>query len=320
MKTTHQRDIPTPQDPLGETLYSLRLNGVIYAKSELTAPWGIDMPPLEGKIMFHIITQGACWLRLPDHADTYLQPGDIALLARGEGHLISYDEHIQCEPFFDIPVTQISKRFEFIQYGGGGETTLLTCGVLGFDTVVGQKLISQLPSIIHMKSGEGVTHSLQELIKLMAEESKALSVGGEAIVAHLADIIVIKAIRHWLDHAPEANKGWLGALKDPKIGKALNAMHTNPESDWTLESLAAEVGMSRSGFSARFTEVIGTSAKQYLTEWRMGLARMKIMESPISLIELAEDLGYTSEAAFSRAYKRVFGVPPLRESRVKPSK
>ena len=132
------------------------------------------------------------------------------------------------------------------------------------------------------------------------------------MVANLADIIVIQAIRHWIETSPDASSGWLGALKDPKIGKALAVIHAHPEEAWTVDQLAQQAGMSRSGFSARFTQVIGTSVKQYLTEWRMNLARVKIMQSPISLVELAEELGYKSEAAFSRAYKRVFGVPPLR--------
>jgi len=198
------------------------------------------------------------------------------------------------------------------------DRTLLTCGVLSFDHVVGKKLISQLPPLIHMKSDDGqLPDSLVTLIELMAEEATSLAAGGETIVAHLADIIVIKAIRYWLEHAPEASKGWLGAIKDPKLGKALSLMHAHPESHWTVDRLATQAGMSRSGFSARFTEIIGTSVKQYLTEWRMNLARMKIMQSPTPLIELAEELGYTSEAAFSRAYKRVFGVPPLRPNRAK---
>ncbi len=132
------------------------------------------------------------------------------------------------------------------------------------------------------------------------------------MISNLADIIVIQAIRHWIDHAPEANVGWLGALKNPKIGKALAVIHAQPEKNWTVESLAQHAGMSRSGFSAKFSEIIGTSAKQYLTEWRMSLARMKILQSPVLLVDLAEELGYKSEAAFSRAYKRIFGVPPLR--------
>ncbi len=310
------REIPESQDTLGETLYALRLNGLVYANSELSSPWGIEMPPMEGKMMFHIVTQGGCYLHLKDHSEVYCQPGELILLPKGQGHLISSGADSACAPFFDIPVSKFSERFEFMRYGGGGDQTLLTCGVLSFDHVVGQKLISQLPELIHMKSEEGqLPESIKALIQLMAEEAKSLRAGGETIVAHLADIIVIKAIRYWLSHAPEASKGWLGALKDPKIGKALALMHAHPESMWTVERLAEQAGMSRSGFSAKFTEVIGVSVKQYLTEWRMNLARMKILQSPTPLIELAEELGYTSEAAFSRAYKRVFGVPPLRQGR-----
>ena len=287
---------------------------MVYANSELSAPWGVEMPPMKGKMMFHIVTHGGCWLRFPDYEDVYLKPGELALMPRGEGHFISSDVSVNCQPFFEIPVSKINDRFEFMRYGGGGDKTLLTCGVLSFDHIVGEKLIAQLPPLIHMKSDGGQLEStLKALIQLMSEEAEMLGVGGETVVAHLADIIVIKAIRYWIEHSPEASKGWLGALRHPKIGKALAVMHAHPETAWTIDRLAAQAGMSRSGFSAKFTEVIGVSAKQYLTEWRMNLARMKIMQSPVPLIELAEELGYTSEAAFSRAYKRIFGVPPLRQ-------
>ena len=320
MASPRHREIPESADILGETLYSLRLNGLVYANSELSAPWGIDMPPMPGKMMFHIVTQGGCWLRLPGHEDVYLHPGDIALLPKGEGHLITSETATECQPFFDIPVTKLSERFEHMRYGGGGKQTLLTCGVLGFDHIAGEKLISQLPPLIHMRSDNGqLPYPLSALTQLMAEEAAMLRAGGETVVAHLADIIVIQAIRYWVEHAAEAGSGWLGALKDPKIGKALAMMHSHPEHPWTVEQLAQHAGMSRSGFSARFTETIGTSAKQYLTEWRMHLARKKILHAPVPLIELAEELGYTSEAAFSRAYKRVFGVPPLRQQRTQPS-
>ncbi len=321
METIGQRTIPESADTLGETLYSLRLDGLMYAQSELSAPWGIEMPPMSGKMMFHIVTEGGCWLRFPDHEAVFVQPGELVLLLKGEGHSIASAENLACQPFFDIPVSQLSERFEFLRYGGGGDVTRLTCGVLSFDHVAGAKLISQLPQLIHMKSHNGVLPArLQSLVQLMAEEARALSAGGETVVAHLADIIVIQAIRYWVEHSPEANKGWLGALKDPKIGKALAVIHAHPESAWTVDRLAQHAGMSRSGFSARFTEVIGTSVKQYVTEWRMSLARMKIMQSPIALADLAEALGYQSEAAFSRAYKRVIGAPPLRQKQGSNSK
>ncbi len=314
MQEHNLRDIPPSTDALGETLYSLRLNGLLYAKSELSAPWGIDMPPMPGKMMFHIVTHGGCWLRLRDGHNIHLDPGDLVLLPHGEGHDIAYEASADSTPLFDIPIEKMSERFEFIRFGGEGKKTLLTCGVLSFDHAAGQKLLLQLPQFIHIKNQDGqLPTKLQTLIELMEEEATTLGAGGETVVAHLADIIVIQAIRYWVDHSTEAKSGWLGGLKDPKIGKALAAMHSHPDKTWTLERLAEYAGMSRSGFSARFTEVIGTSAKQYLTEWRMSLARMKIMQSPTPLIDLAEEFGYTSEAAFSRAYKRVFGVPPLRQ-------
>jgi len=313
MADAQPRSFPERSDPLGDTLYSLRLNGLIYAQSELTAPWGVDMPAMEGKMMFHIVTQGACWLRFHDGESVLLNSGDLALIPLGEGHMISSEADIACDPFFNIPVEMLSDRFEFMRYGGGGEQTLLTCGVISFDHAAGQKLIQQLPQIICIKhDSDALPAQLQTVIQLMSDEVTTLSAGGETVVANLADIIVIKAIRYWIEHDPEATKGWLGALKDPKIGKALTAIHTRPEYTWTVDRLAEQAGMSRSSFSARFTDVIGTSVKQYVTEWRMSLARMKIMQSQVSLIELSEELGYQSEAAFSRAYKRVFGEPPLR--------
>ncbi len=213
-----------------------------------------------------------------------------------------------------------------MRYGGGAgteeqrtgeEETRLTCGVLGFGQIAAQKLIRELPQCIHIKGDDGALPAqLTTLIQLMEQEARALSPGGGVtVMAHLADIIVIQAIRHWINSSTEASKGWLGALKDPKLGKALAAIHAHPEAGWTVSRLARHAGMSRSGgFSARFTEVIGTSVKQYLTEWRMNLARLRIGQSPVTLTKLAEELGgYQSEAAFSRAYKRVFGgVPPLR--------
>lgn len=313
MSEVKQRDIPELSDALGETLYSLRLNGLMYANSELSAPWGVAMPPMAGRLMFHIVTRGGCWLRFPDHEALYLEPGDLALLPKGEGHLISSADGLECEPFFDIPVSKLTDRFEFMRYGGGGDETHVTCGVLSFDHVAGQKLISQLPPVIRMQAARGeLSSQLQSLIQLMGIEASTLSTGSETVVAHLADIIVIQAIRHWIAHSPSASHGWLGALKDPKIGKALAAIHAHPEVAWTVERLAEEAGMSRSGFSARFSETVGTSVKQYLTEWRMRLARMRIMHSKTTLADLAEEMGYQSEAAFSRAYKRMFGVAPIR--------
>ncbi|MCZ6798439.1 MAG: AraC family transcriptional regulator [Gammaproteobacteria bacterium] len=306
-----KREIPTFTDPLGETLHLLRLNGTLYCRSELTAPWGVELPAFDGQMMFHVITSGHCWLEVEGEQPRLLQQGSLALVPHGNGHSIRSHPTADAEPLFDIPVEQVSERYEIMRYGGGGDLTQLTCGVVRFDHVAGQQLIAQLPNVLQIDTWEDEDGSwLQSTLRFIAREARELRPGGETVITHLADILIIQAIRSWIDSAPEADQGWLAALRDDQVGKALAAIHREPDKDWTVASLAKEVGMSRSGFSARFTNLVGESAKRYLTQWRMQLARTQLQQSSDSLSVLAERLGYQSEAAFSRAFKRVFGVPP----------
>lgn len=306
-----QREIPSITDPLGETLHLLRLNGTLYCRSELTSPWGVDMPPFEEYMMFHIVTAGHCWLEVEGEEPRLLQQGSLTLVPHGNGHCIRSSPTANTKPLFDIPVEKISERYEIMHYGGDGELTSLTCGVVSFDHVAGQQLIAQLPKVLQINTwGEEEGSWLQSTLRFIANEARELRPGGETIITHLADILIIQAIRTWIDTAPEADQGWLAALRDKQVGRALAAIHREPEKDWSVDSLAKEVGMSRSGFSARFTHLVGESAKRYLTHWRMQLARAQLLETSDTLIILAERYGYQSEAAFSRAFKRVFGVSP----------
>lgn len=312
------REIPDLTDPLGETLHLLRLNGTLYCRSELTAPWGIDMPPFEDYMMFHVVTAGHCWLEIPGEEPRLLQQGSLTLVPHGLGHTIRSHPTADITPLFDIPVEKVSDRYEVMRFGGdrgagshNGEVTHLTCGVVSFDHVVGQQLIAQLPKILQIDTWRDEEDSwLQSTLRFIAVEAKALRPGGETVITHLADILIIQAIRTWIDTAPEANQGWLSALRDKQVGRALAAIHRQPEKDWTVDSLAKEVGMSRSGFSARFTHLVGESAKHYLTHWRMQLARAQLRGTKDTLTILADRFGYQSEAAFCRAFKRVFGVSP----------
>ena len=306
-----KRDIPVFTDPLGETLHLLRLNGSLYCRSELTAPWGVDLPAFEGHMMFHVITSGYCWLEVEGEEPRLLQQGTLALVPHGNGHCIRSNPTADVEPLFGIPVEQVSDRYEIMRYGGGGELTNLTCGVVSFDHVAGQQLIAQLPKVLQIDTwGDEEGSWLQSTLRFIAREAKELRPGGETVITHLADILIIQAIRKWIDSAPEADQGWLAALRDGHVGKALAAIHREPAKDWTVASLAKEVGMSRSGFSARFTNLVGESAMRYLTMWRMQLARMQLQETSDTLAVLADRFGYQSEAAFCRAFKRMFGVPP----------
>lgn len=312
MPNINERQLPKPSDPLGQVLYQLRLNGSLYCQSELDAPWGLAMPESSGKMMFHIVMSGHCWLSVNEQNHAYLPTGSLALVPHGEGHRIFSSEGVNCTPLFDIPVTQISDRYELMQYGGDGVHTSLLCGVMSFDLAAGSWLISQLPKVITLNSTDNSSNTwLQSTLQLITNEALNLNLGGETIMSHLADIIVIQAIRHWVETSIEAQQGWLGAIRDQKLGKALAAIHNQPARHWTVDQLAQTAGMSRSGFSARFTDVVGTSVKQYLTNWRMSLARAKLNTQNLTLGDLADELGYKSEAAFSRAYKRVMGESPI---------
>lgn len=307
----NNNNIPEYTDPLGETLHLLRLTGTLYCRSELSAPWGVDMPAFEGYMMFHVVTAGHCWLEIEGEQPRMLQQGSLTLIPHGNGHCIRNNPGDDALPLFDIPVEKVSERYEIMRHGGGGELTQLTCGVVRFDHIAGQQLIKQLPSVVQINAfSEEQGGWLESTLRLIASEARELRPGGETVITHLADILIIQAIRSWINTAPEADQGWLAALRDKYIGKALAAIHSKPEKDWSLASLASEVGMSRSAFSARFTRLVGESAIQYLTHWRMQLARVQLLETTDSLAVLADRLGYQSEVAFSRAFKRIFGVSP----------
>ena len=305
--------LPAANDPLGEILHQLRLTGSLYCRSTLSGDWSLAMPSLPGSMMFHIITRGECWLQVEDEAPRPMGQGTLALIPHGRGHSISSDPQLPPTPLFDAGIRKISERYEVLEIQGAGATTELTCGVMGFDQALGHQLLQQLPPLMILDSldhcGEQWLHSTLEFIRCEASDLKP---GGETIITHLADILVIQLIRHWLERSDRGEQGWLAALRDQHIGVALRAIHHQPDKHWTVDSLARECGLSRSGFSARFTQLMGNSVKRYLTEWRMRLAHQRLQQQSVPLIVLAEELGYQSEAAFSRAFKRIIGVSPGR--------
>jgi len=298
-------------DPLGEALHFLRMSGTFYVRSELTAPWALALPPVQGCLSFHVVTSGRSWLEVEGAEPRLLQPGDLALVPHGEGHRLASEPGIPAPSVHDLRHEHVSDRYAILRHGGGGAATSLVCGAVRFDHPAAHHLVKLLPKMIHVEASiSPQTEWIQSTLRFMAAEAKELRPGGETVITRLADILVIQAIRSWIQEDPAAKTGWLGALQDEQIGRAITLIHREPAREWTVASLASEVAMSRSAFAARFTELVGEPAMQYVTRWRMHVALTWLKEEDAGLVDLANRLGYQSEAAFSRAFKRFIGVSP----------
>jgi AraC-like DNA-binding protein len=299
-----------PADALGEALHFLRMSGAFYCRSDLTAPWGMTLPPMPGYLWFHVVTAGSALLETED-ATMAVQPGDLSLVTRGAGHVLRSEPGAPAPGILELEREIVSDRYEILRHGGGGARTNLICGAVRLAHPAARNLIEILPDIIHVGTSDAPDPNwMQGTLGLLAAETKELRPGGEAVITRLADIIVIQAIRSWIATDSAARPGWLGALRDPQIGRAISLVHSDPAREWTLASLADELAMSRSAFSARFTELVGEPAMQYVTRWRMHIALTSLREDGATIAELASRLGYRSEAAFARAFKRVIGSAP----------
>ena len=300
-----------PSDPLGEALHFLRMNGAFYCRSELSAPWGMTMMPMPGYIWFHVVTAGRFWLEAGEAEPIMLQAGDLGLVPHGEGHVLRSQPGVEAPGVLDLEREEVSDRYEILRHGGGGAPTTLICGAVRFDHPAARNLVDILPPILHLEAASSPELEwMQSTLRLMAAEAKSLRPGGEAVITRLGDILVVQAIRSWIETDPAAQTGWLGALQDRQIGRAISLIHRDPARDWTVAALADELAMSRSAFAARFTELVDEPAMQYVTRWRMQVAVNSLREEGATVAELASRLGYRSEAAFARAFKRVIGVPP----------
>ncbi len=304
--------IPTiPVDPLGDALHFLRMNGSFYSRCAFTEPWGLVLPPMPGSLMFHIVTSGWCVLEVEGAEPRRLQPGDLALVPHGDGHRLASALGIPGARLFDLPREMISDRYEVLRQGGGGAATHLICGAVTFDHPAAHHLVDVLPNMITVEASDSPRMEwIRSTVRQMAAEATELRTGGETVITRLADVLVIQAIRSWLEQDPAARTGWLGALRDRQISRAIAFIHRDPARAWSVASLAAEVAMSRSAFSARFTALVGEPPMLYVTRWRVHVAQASLKEDGATLGELAHRLGYQSEAAFSRAFKRFMGVSP----------
>jgi AraC-like DNA-binding protein len=304
-------NIPDHVDPLGAALHFLRMSGVFYCRCEFREPWALALPDFEDSMMFHFVTEGRCWLEVDGANASPLRAGDLALVTHGEGHRLVSEHGLAASKLFDIPRQLLSPRYELLQLGGAGASTHVICGVVKFDDPTAHQLIRLLPTLINIDVWDSPEAEwVRSTLRFMAAEARELRAGGETVITRLADILVIQAIRSWIARDPAAQTGWVGALRDEQIGRAVALIHGDPERDWTVATLANAVGMSRSAFAARFTELVGEPVMRYVTQWKMHTAKRWLAQGDLSLGEISSRLGYLSDAAFSRAFKRHAGESP----------
>lgn len=298
-----------PLDLLSEVLHDLRLARASYGRSELTAPWGIEIPYKEG-VRFHFIAEGGCWMLTRAHAPIYMDCGDVVLLPHGTGHVITDQPVRRPLSLAEVGPELVGSSTYRLTTGGGGARSLIVCCTIGFEGPTAHPLVQLLPQILHVRGSDASDSSLPTLLEMMADEVIHPKIGSATIMARLADIVMTRIIRAWVETRPAELTGWLAAVKDEQIGAALAAIHRRPGHGWDVESLAALAGMSRSKFSERFTYLLRISPARYLLQWRMYLAASWLRTGDLAIAQVAAQLGYESEASFSRAFKRFMGVSP----------
>ena len=307
MDDTHKPAENPLANPLGETLHYLKLSGAFYCKSEMNGTWGISLPSMPNTSMFHIVTAGACVI---EHGEQRIEAraGDFIFIPKGQGHIVRSDVEADAEDLFSLPREQISHCYETLKMGDKGDKTTILCGVVQLDHPCAEFIIDSMPDMIYLESAKSTYSSwMSNTVRVISEEAEQTQIGGETILTRLADVLVIQALRYWIAHNADAKQGWLFAMMDRRIGKSLSLIHSNPGRQWTLESLGREIGMSRTAFASNFTALVGEPMLQYLTKWRMNLAVMRLREGEKVTPELIEQLGYRSESAFRRTFKKVTG-------------
>jgi AraC-like DNA-binding protein len=312
-------------DPITDVFKTMHVASVVQARLEATAPWGLMREAAHGKetvshsdgsrhspsqfAHFGMVSRGNCWLSVEGIPAPFpLTGGDCFLLAPGSAYALRDNPSTRTRSFCEVAPKNGSN---VIHYGGGGVSTTIISGWFRFGQMSVKPLKRLLPELILIKADQAQTLALHATLQLLAAEMAEPAPGSEVMVNRLADILFIQCVRAHIASSSETCKsGWLRAIFDPKIGAALKAMHERVENPWTVETLAAAAGMSRSAFALRFKELLGETPLEYLTNWRIYKATGLLQEDDRKLFEVAKSVGYDSDAAFSKAFKRVLGVAP----------
>jgi AraC-like DNA-binding protein len=327
---------------LSEVLRVVRLSGAIHFRAEFTQPWAIlSSPPVmlaarlkvsEGSATpFHVVTEGSCLVTSGTLPPIHIEAGDVIIFPRGDQHVMASDPGVAPIPIQNIYSQPSAGQITTVKHGGGGPPAHFICGFLHSDQRF-DPLLKSLPAVLCVRSrddtltletldstGRRVQPILQPQekewwrasVRYLMSETASPGPGNRAVLARLAESLFLELLRWQLQHAAQGHGGgWLAGLHDAQVGPALTLLHAQPDRPWTVETLAREVGVSRAGLAKRFVELVGVSPMQYLAGWRMHLAQHLLQESTLGVGEIAGRVGYDSDAAFNRAFRRVVGSPP----------
>jgi AraC-like DNA-binding protein len=299
-------------DALSDVLRVIRLKGGWCIVSQLTGEdFGRRLQGAEHLVLYHYVVEGHLRAQIPNREPVAIEAGEVLILPYNDRHLLG--SHLELPP---VPAKQVVRvppdgGLAVIRHGGGGEKTRVVCGYLGCDRTHGNPLTSALPPIVRFDARKGsVAALMKSSLEFAADEIAARRAGSEAVLAKLSELLFVEALRRYVEGLPDEQTGWLAGLKDPFVSRALSLLHGRVAQQWTVGDLGRDIGLSRSALADRFTRLIGEPPMRYLARWRLQLAAHHLRSGDMPLARIAEQVGYESGAAFNRAFKRSFGVPP----------
>ncbi|MGD9539629.1 AraC family transcriptional regulator [Methylocystis sp.] len=310
-------------DPLGEALRSIRLTGGIFLDSQFTAPWcvytkvcGEDCKPFLAApkqiIAYHFVVAGTLLISVEDDAAIEAHGGEIVLLPRNDAHTLASGPGLEPKNARELIQPSVDGGLAQVRHGGGGEVVHLVCGFLAHDQLY-NPLIAALPRILKIDIRKGTSRDwIEASVRFAASELITAGRASSSVLLRLSELLFIEAVRNYSQTLGDQEGGWLKGFADPHVGRALALIHSRVGNPWSVESLAREVGLSRSAFIDRFSTLVGMPPIRYLTMWRLQTAKLNLFETNMAIGQLASSVGYESEEAFSRAFKREFGLSPAR--------
>lgn len=316
-------------DALSEAMRAVRVTGALFFNGEFSAPWRfatpsqdqvapVVSPGSERLVLFHLVTEGMAMARTEGHQDLQLGAGDIVIFPHGDAHEMWSGRGVRRFPASRLSARLARGELAAEKWGGGGEVTRIVCGYLGCERHADELFLSGLPPVFSVNVRDSQAGAwIESAIRHCASEIESRRAGRLAVLARLAETLFAEALCRYMDQLPPERTGWLAAARDPKVGKALALLHREPSRAWTLAELARASGASRSLLADRFGRLMGETPLAYLARWRLQLAARRLLTTDRKVLQVAGDVGYESEAAFNRAFRRTFGMPPARYRREK---